>query len=80
MKKYGNKRVPLAILSRILAQSWINKPSLELTSAKIIPLNEWGCRDEMHHVKKRGNKEIPLALLSRILAQSCVYNPLPEYM
>ena len=28
-----------------------------LTSAKIIQLNEWGCRDGMHH---RGNKEIPL--------------------
>ena len=46
------------------------------TSAKIILLNEWGCRDEMHHVKNRGNKVIPLAILSRILAQSCV-TPLP---
>ena len=23
---------------------------------KIIPLNEWGCRDGMNHVKTRGNK------------------------
>ena len=35
-------------------------------------MNEWGCRDEMHHAKNRGNKEIPLAILSRILAQSCI--------
>ena len=25
------------------------------TSAKIIQLNEWGCRDGMHHAKNRGN-------------------------
>ena len=43
-----------------------------ITSAKIIQLKEWGCRDEMHHAKNRGNKEIRLAILSRILAQSCV--------
>ena len=42
------------------------------TSAKIIQLNEWGCRDGMHRVKNRGDKEIPLAILSRILAQSCI--------
>ena len=42
------------------------------TSAKIIQLNEWGCRDGMDHAKNHGNKEIPLAMLSRILAQSCV--------
>ena len=47
------------------------------TSAKIIQLNVWRCRDEMHYAKNRGNKEIPLAILSRILAQSCV-TPLPE--
>ena len=46
------------------------------TSAKIIQLNEWGCRDGIHHAKNRGNKVIPLAILSRILAQSCV-TPLP---
>ena len=46
------------------------------TSAKIIQLNEWGCRDGMHHTKNRGNEVIPLAILSRILAQSCV-TPLP---
>ena len=46
------------------------------TSAKIILLNEWGCRDGMHHAKNHGNKVIPLAILSRILAQSCV-TPLP---
>ena len=39
---------------------------------KIIQLNEWGCRDGMHHAKNHGNKEIPLAILSRILAKSCV--------
>ena len=38
-------------------------------------LNEWGCRDGMHHAKNRGNKEIPLAILSRILPQSCVTPP-----
>ena len=31
------------------------------TSAKIIQLNECGCRDGMHHAKNRGNKVIPLA-------------------
>ena len=47
------------------------------TSAKIIPLNEWGCsyRDCVYHAKNRGNKEIPLAILSRILAQSCITPP-----
>ena len=40
------------------------------TSAKIIPLNEYGCRDAP--CENHGNKEIPLAILSRILAQSCV--------
>ena len=45
---------------------------LYITSAKIILLNEWGCRDGMHHAKNRGNKETPLAILSRILAQSCI--------
>ena len=29
------------------------------TSAKIIQLNEWGCRDGMHHAKNRGNRVIP---------------------
>ena len=33
-------------------------------------LNEWGCRDGMHHANNHGNKEIPLAILSRILTQS----------
>ena len=47
-----------------------------VTSAKIIQVNEWGCRDGMHHAKNCGNKVIPLAILSRILAQSCV-TPLP---
>ena len=47
------------------------------TSAKIIRLNEWGCRDGMNHAKNCGNKEIPPAILTRILAQSCV-TPLPE--
>ena len=42
------------------------------TSAKIIHLNEWGCRDGMHYAKNHGNKEMPLAILSRLLAQSCV--------
>ena len=41
-------------------------------SAKIIQLNEWGCRDGMHPAKNHGNKEIPFEILSRILAQSCV--------
>ena len=44
----------------------------DITSAKIIQVNEWGCRNGMHHAKNRGNKEIPLAILSRILAQSFV--------
>ena len=44
------------------------------THAKIIQLNEWGCRDGMQLVYD-GNKEIPLAILSRILAQSCVTPP-----
>ena len=48
-----------------------------MTSAKIIQLNEWGCRNGMHHEKNRGNKVIPLAILSRILAQSCL-TPLPQ--
>ena len=30
-----------------------------ITSVKIIPLNEWQCRDGMHLAKNRGNKEIP---------------------
>ena len=46
------------------------------TSAKIIQLNEWGCRNGMHNAKNHGNNVIHLALLSRILAQSCV-TPLP---
>ena len=29
------------------------------TSAKIIPLNEWGCRDGMYHAKNHGNKKSP---------------------
>ena len=42
-------------------------------SASIIQLNEWGCKDVMHHAKNSvANKEIALAILSRILAQSCV--------
>ena len=45
------------------------------TSAKIIQLNEWRCRDGMHCAKNRGNKEIPLVILSRILAQPCVTPP-----
>ena len=28
-------------------------------SVKIIQLNEWGCRDGMHHAKNRRNKVIP---------------------
>ena len=48
---------------------------LYYTSAKIIQLNEWRCRDGIHHAKNRGNKVIPLAILSRILAQSCVTPP-----
>ena len=51
-------------------------PSAIYTSAKIIQLNAWGCRDGMHYVKNRVNKVIPLAILSGILAQSCV-TPLP---
>ena len=50
---------------------------MNITSAKLIQVNEWGCRDGMHNAKNRGNKVIPLAILSRILAQSCV-TPLPE--
>ena len=42
---------------------------------EITQLNEWRCRDGMHHAKNRGNKVIPLAILSRILAQSCVTPP-----
>ena len=30
-----------------------------LTSAKIIQLNERGCRDGLHHVKNHGNKDSP---------------------
>ena len=45
---------------------------MRYTSAKLIQLNEWGCRDGMHYAEICGNKEIPLAILSRILAQSCV--------
>ena len=55
----------------------VDHPGLSLTSAKIIQVNEWGCRARMHHVKNRRNKVIPLAILSSILAQSCV-TPLPE--
>ena len=51
---------------------WMLNSSYTYASAKIIPLNEWGCRDGMYHAKNRENKEIPLAILSRILAQSCV--------
>ena len=43
---------------------------IHITSGKIIQLNEWGCRDGMHHANNHGNKEIPLAILSRILTQS----------
>ena len=50
-KNWGNKEIPLAILSR--------------TSAKIIQVNEWGCRDGMHNAKNRGNKVIALAILSK---------------
>ena len=32
------------------------------TGAKIFQLNEWGCRDGMHHARNHGNKEIPLAI------------------
>ena len=38
------------------------------TSAKIIQLNEWGCRDGMDHAKNHGNKVIPLAILSRTVS------------
>ena len=40
------------------------------TSAKIIQLNEYGCRDAP--CEQSWKQGIPLAILSRILAQSCV--------
>ena len=45
------------------------------TSAKIIQLNEWGCRDGMHHAKKRENKVIPVAILSIKDTSTIVRNP-----
>ena len=49
------------------------------TSAKFIQLNEWGCRDGMHHAKNWGNKEIPLySKDTRTIMR--VRNPLPEYV
>ena len=55
----------------------INASFQYLQVKKIIQMNEWGCRDGMHHAKNCGHKEIPLAILSRILAQACE-TPLPE--
>ena len=47
------------------------------STAKCKNLNEWRCRDGMHHAKDCGNKEIPFAILlvSRILARSCLTPP-----
>ena len=67
---------------RILAAAHYNKFNLvpviyyrerkfvALLSAKIIQLNEYGCRDAP--CKKSWKQGNPLAILSRILAQSCV--------
>ena len=45
-----------------------------VTSVKIIPLNEWRCRDGMHHAKivEKGNP------LSNTYTTTIMRNPLPE--
>ena len=40
-------------------------------------LNEWRCRDGMHHAKNNGNKVIPL-VASTINTSTIMCNPLPE--
>ena len=49
---------------RVILTNILHTCIIIITSAKIIQLNEWGCRDGMHRAKNRRNKVIPLAILS----------------
>ena len=41
---------------RVRYGNWENREPICGTSAKIIQVNEWGCRDGMYHTKNPGNK------------------------
>ena len=49
----------------------------KVTSAKIVQLNEWGCRDGMHYAKNHGNIGNPLSNTIKYTS-TIMRNPLPE--